>query len=46
MTDKPTLTIDNPANENDEPAENVLGGVLAVCGTDPMTGFFRLLRNY
>ena len=41
MTDKPTLTIDNPANENDEPAENVLGGALALCGTDPMTGFFR-----
>ena len=41
MTDKPSLTIHAPANENAQPAENVLGGPLAVCGTDPMTGFFR-----
>ncbi|MEO0392005.1 MAG: DUF2237 domain-containing protein [Pseudomonadota bacterium] len=35
------MIVDPPANENEVSADNVLGGPLAVCGTDPVTGFFR-----
>ncbi len=30
-----------PATTPDTPQRNVLGGLLAECGRDPMTGFFR-----
>ena len=40
--DQPDLRDPRDPDQADRPAAtNVLGGPLATCGTDPMTGFFR-----